>query len=218
MPSCLKLILLDFDGVIVESVGIKDRAFEALYSDYPETLERIMEYHLSHNATIRFEKFRYIAEKILHQPYSVQEEERLSKAFAELVSQKIIECPFVEGAIDFLETFSVQVPLYLVSMSPQAELDRILEARQLKSYFKKVYAFPMKKSEAFQEIIANEQCLPENIVYIGDTPEDYQAAQVTNVPFVGRKSQKSFGSAPITAFDTMTDIQTYLTRHYSISK
>ena len=44
----LKTIILDFDGTLVESVGIKDAAFEALFSEYPEHLECIMAYHLSH--------------------------------------------------------------------------------------------------------------------------------------------------------------------------
>ena len=67
-----KLILLDFDGVIIESVGIKDEAFEKLYQNYPKHLTQIMEYHLSHNATIRFIKFRYIVENILNEPYSAK--------------------------------------------------------------------------------------------------------------------------------------------------
>ena len=100
-----KVILLDFDGVIVESVGIKDQAMRALFQDVPEHLNQIMDYHLAHNATIRFEKFKYITERILQKPYPKEEEARLSKRFSELVFQKIVACPFVEGSLDFLRFY-----------------------------------------------------------------------------------------------------------------
>ena len=30
-----KIIVLDFDGTLIESVGIKDQAFKELFKDYP---------------------------------------------------------------------------------------------------------------------------------------------------------------------------------------
>lgn len=36
----LKLIILDFDGVIVEPADIKTEAFRKLFSNYPSTLIR----------------------------------------------------------------------------------------------------------------------------------------------------------------------------------
>ena len=61
-----RLLILDFDGTLVESVGVKDEAFALLFKDFPEHLDDIMQYHISHNATIRFEKFEYIFNNILH--------------------------------------------------------------------------------------------------------------------------------------------------------
>ncbi len=74
-----RAIILDFDGTIVESVGIKDQAFEALFDQYPEHFDEIMQYHLAHNATIRFDKFKFIAENILHINYTDQLSERWCK-------------------------------------------------------------------------------------------------------------------------------------------
>ena len=187
-----KLILLDFDGVIIESVGIKDEAFEKLYQNYPKHLPQIMEYHLSHNATIRFIKFRYIAENILNEPYSAKKELELSQKFSDLVFDRIVECPFVEGAIEFLEYFFAKVPLYLISMSPEDELLNVLKLRGLKKYFKQVYSNPVTKSQVFRKILADEQLDVSEVLYIGDTPEDYQAAVKVGIHFIGRKSKKKF--------------------------
>jgi HAD superfamily hydrolase (TIGR01549 family) len=205
-----KAILLDFDGVIIESVGIKDQAFEELYQTYPQYLPQIVEYHLSHNATIRFTKFRYIAENILQEAYNEQKEKELSERFSNLVFEKIIDCPYVDGAIEFLDFFSKRVPLYLISISPEEELSKVLKVRNFEHYFEKVYANPPNKSEAFKQILAERQLDSSETVYIGDTPEDYQAANNVGIPFIGRKSNKEFPEGGFPVFENMREAQNFL--------
>ncbi|MFB3883635.1 MAG: HAD family hydrolase [Thermodesulfobacteriota bacterium] len=206
----IKTIIFDFDGTIVESVGIKDWAFETLFKEYPDKLDEIMKYHLSHNATVRFEKFRYITENILGQRYDQEIERKLSRGFSKLVFKKIVQCPYVSGAEDFLEYFGRKVPLYLISASPAEELDGILEARNLRQYFKKIYAVPWVKEDAIKEILDTESVLPEETVFIGDAFEDYQAAQFTKVFFIGRDSGKSFHGAELNIFRDFFAIWAFL--------
>jgi phosphoglycolate phosphatase-like HAD superfamily hydrolase len=205
-----KVILLDFDGVIIESVGIKDRAFEELYQDYPSDLPQIMEYHLAHNATIRFTKFRHIAEKILNKPYGPIKENELGKKFSNLVFSKLVECPYVEGASAFLEYYYRRVPLYLISISPEEELSRVLQSRGLKKYFKQIFANPTNKSDAFKTILKREQLDRLETIYIGDTPEDFQAASTIGIPFIGRNSKKDFPEGNFPVFENMRQIQYFL--------
>jgi len=205
-----KAIILDFDGTIVESVGIKDRAFRELFKDYPDHLDEIMTYHLSHNATVRFEKFKYIIEKILKREYTEAVAEDLGRRFSELVFHKILECPYVEGALDFLEYFTIKVPLFLTSISPAAELGNILEARDLKKYFKKVYAVPWIKIDMIRDILQNERISPEEAVFIGDSDEDFKAAKETKIFFIGRDSQKPFSDANIPVYKDLAVIKTFL--------
>ncbi len=206
----IKTIILDFDGTVVDSVGIKDWAFETLFNIYPERLDQIMEYHLSHNATVRHEKFQYIIENILNQEFSKETERDLSRRFSALVFKRIVGCPYVPGAKDFLDYFSPRLPLYLVSASPADELEGILEARNLKRYFKKVYAIPWAKEDAIRDILIIEKISPDEAVFVGDAFEDYQAARSAQVFFVGRRSNKSFRDAEIPVYDDLSEITTYL--------
>ena len=100
-----KVIILDFDGVIVESVGIKDQAFEMLFADYPQQLNDILSYHLSHNATIRFEKFRYITENILCQPYTDERAKELQTQYSDFILEKNHSVSAGCGSRRFLEPF-----------------------------------------------------------------------------------------------------------------
>ena len=209
----IRTIILDFDGTIVESVGIKDKAFRVLYEEYPEKLDEIMEYHLDHNATVRYHKFRHIAENILKEDYTEEKEEELSEKFAELVFKNIVKCPYVEGGIDFLEYFYRKVPLYLVSASPEDELDRILDERELKKYFKDVYAIPWVKKDAVKEILLEEGINAEEAVFIGDTMEDYESASSSGVKFIARNSNKPFNGINIDLFKDMVEIREYLVKN-----
>ena len=44
----------------------------------------------------------------------------------------------------------------------------------------------------FRKILADEQLDASEVLYIGDTPEDYQAAVKVGIHFIGRKSKKKF--------------------------
>ncbi len=154
-----KVIILDFDGVIVESVGIKDRAFNELYQGHPDHIDAIMSYHLAHNATIRFKKFKYISENILKRTYTLEDERLLSNRFSDLIFKEIVACPYVPGALEFLESFHGKLPMYLVSMSPQTELMRILEQRNLTRYFFEVFSSDWKKIDAINFAPMNKTSL-----------------------------------------------------------
>ena len=204
-----KVIILDFDGVIVESVGIKDRAFEVLFADYPQYRDDILSYHLSHNAVIRFEKFRYITENILRRPYTDERAKELQTQYSDFILEKIIRCPLVAGAEDFLNHFSKTAPLFLASVNPASELEEILNKRELKRFFKKIYAHPWLKKDAILDILKNENKLLSEAVFIGDSLEDLFAAREAGVFFVGRNSGKSFGGADIPVYQNLDEIQQY---------
>lgn len=185
----LKAIVLDFDGVLVESVGIKDRAYEIIFWGYPH-FEEIIRYCHANNATIRFDKFRHVYKHILRQEYTEDIEKDISRKFSQLVMRQIIECPSVPGALEFLDFFYKKVPMYLASINPHEELEKILEARNMAHYLKKIYTIPWLKADALKDILKNENSEPHEVVFVGDSPEDYQSAQKAGVRFIGRLSNK----------------------------
>ena len=56
----LDCIVFDCDGVIMESVECKTRAFGRTVENHgPEAVAQLVEYHLAHGGVSRFEKFRW---------------------------------------------------------------------------------------------------------------------------------------------------------------
>jgi phosphoglycolate phosphatase-like HAD superfamily hydrolase len=208
----IKTIILDFDGVVVESLGIKTQAFRDLFHDYPRQLEQIMSYHLAHNSISRYTKFEYIVTRILDEPYDEARKQAMGTQFSQLVCRKVIECPYVPGAEEFLRYFSSRVPLYLASASPHDELEIILKARGIDRYFKKIFGFPHKKAEVFQAVLAAEKAAPEEAVYIGDSREDYTVARETGVLFIARENEESFDGLKVPIYRDMAGMKQYVAK------
>jgi phosphoglycolate phosphatase len=205
-----RTIILDFDGTLVESVGIKDNAFETLFAEHSDALTRIMDYHRAHNHVLRFEKFRYITETILNRAYTADDEERLGAAFHDIVVDGLVNCPEVNGARAFLDRFHGEVPLYLVSKSPDAEFREVVAARGMDRYFAAIYTGDWDKADAIRDIVQRQDIGAPDAVYIGDTPEDHAAAVAAGVGFIGRDSGRPFPPAMNPLFRDMDEIHRYL--------
>lgn len=208
----LKVIILDFDGVIVESNGIKAWAFQELFKGHSNRLGEIMAYHNAQQATIRFDQFRHVTETILGEKYTPGREKELSGQFTNLIVDRIIQCPFVLGAQDFLEYFYPRLPMYLASINPAEDLNRILEERQLKKYFKGVYAHPWKKKDAIAEILKKEGAAKNEAVFIGDTTADGLAAKEAGVEFIGRLADDCFETLKVATYKNMKEIKDVLVK------
>jgi HAD superfamily hydrolase (TIGR01549 family) len=182
----LKLIILDFDGVIVESMDIKIEAFRKLFSDYPKYVDAIIWYHERNCGVSRYEKFSHIYENILKQPLSDEKLAELDKRFSALVVDGIKSCPFVPGVLEFLENYAKKMKLFIISSTPEKELRYLVGERGLQKYFRGVYGAPSKKSEIALQIIKEERVGKKEALFVGDTAEDYIEAKKAGVLFIGR--------------------------------
>lgn len=184
--TMIHAIILDFDGVILESVTVKTEAFRNLFSFVPEHVDEIVQFHIDNGGMSRFDKFRHIYENILHEPLTQSKFDELSDQFAMIVFDAVLIIPFVPGAQEFLEKYSPQVPLYIVSATPEKELHEIVQKRGLSPYFQKVFGAPRKKSDCIREILESTGNSPESVLFIGDARNDLEAAKASGVRFVGR--------------------------------
>ena len=73
----IRSIFFDFDGVIIDSVGVKTNAFMEIFKDHPRHREEILAYHQLNGGLSRYIKIRYIYEKILKKELSDEGLERL---------------------------------------------------------------------------------------------------------------------------------------------
>lgn len=184
--TMIRAIILDFDGVILESVSIKSEAFQILFSSRPDHVKEIVDFHLHNGGMSRYDKFDYIYKNIYHEPLPATTKHELSEKFSQLIFEKLLVAPFVPGAKKFLTDVHSYLPVFVVSATPEEELKRIVATRGLTSFFARIYGSPRKKCDCIKEILIQEEVPPEMVIFVGDARNDYDAAQCAGVRFIGR--------------------------------
>ena len=213
----LKVIALDFDGTIVESNRIKDRAFETIFSEWPKHKETIMNWHLVHDSIERREKFRYFVEDVLGFKEQNDLVDDLVKKFSVLTKKAIINCPFVIGVQNFIKFIKSKFDaVYFISATPQSDLNEIIEQRGLGETFKDVYGAPIDKVKILKKIMLNEKISSNEILFIGDSPEDQQAAESLGIHFIGRQSDRSLNRIANPVYPEFVQIKKHFKEKYNI--
>lgn len=182
----LKAIVFDFDGVIVDSMDIKTRAFAKLFKDYPEYIDGIVQFHIDNGGMSRYEKFRVIYHDILHEPLSESRFNELCQRFSEYVYNEVLKCPFIPGALEFLSKYYKRLLLFVVSGTPQEEIKAIIEKRNLDSFFAGVYGSPADKDILILNILKEYKLNPLEVISVGDSITDYEGALKAEVRFIGK--------------------------------
>ena len=199
--SKIRAVILDFDGVLAESNEEKEAAFEELFSLYPEHFDSMRAFHIEHLHRPRRVKFAHYVEHIMQQPGNGELVDRMAAEFSALVADRVINCPEVPGASDFLREFSQRLPLYISSVTPQIELEKIVEGRGINPYIKEAFGDPPHaKDEAVQVILRREELAPHQVVFVGDSNSDYLVAQKGGLVFLGRDSGQPFPDADLSLF------------------
>jgi phosphoglycolate phosphatase-like HAD superfamily hydrolase len=182
-----KIIFWDFDGVIKDSVDVKTKAFMHLFESYgSDVVERIRIHHEANGGMSRFKKFpiylQYARKKVTDSRVN-----ELCEMFGKLVFKNVVDCPWVDGAKDYLLQNRYEQDFYLVSATPTDELKSILVDLGIIKCFLAVYGAPAKKTDTIKMILKKNAILPFNSVMIGDAKADMDAAFLNDVPFILRK-------------------------------
>jgi HAD superfamily hydrolase (TIGR01549 family) len=212
----IKAIIFDVDGVILESAGIKTKAFEILFADYPDKLSEIISYHQKNGGISRYVKFRYIYEEILGESLSAQAEASLGEKFSEIALAQILEAPFVPGAIEFLSQNKNHYLLFVASGTPENELKNILNHHQLTPFFLETHGAPKAKADIIEDILHRHELQRKEVVFIGDAESDRLAAERARILFIARLTRENpeLKDCPW-IIDDLIDLDTFLQNMYS---
>ena len=215
----IKAVIFDFDGVLVESVDIKTKAFEKLFeSEGNDIVEKVVDYHVKNAGVSRFEKIRYIYKNMLNRELSEETFDDLCQQFSHLVVDEVVNAPYVKGAKEFLDSYSNKYSCFVASATPQDEIEEVIKRRHMQRYFKGVYGSPKKKGDIVREILAaytlehdempfNSALSPQSFVYVGDAISDYQAAKDNSIRFIARLNGNEFENIDCLKMRDMVDLK-----------
>jgi phosphoglycolate phosphatase-like HAD superfamily hydrolase len=183
-------LFLDFDGVILESVEAKTEAFFKMYLPYGEEFaNRVRDFHLANGGVSRFDKFRTWHQIWLQENLSEEKICELSEKFSRLCLQNVIESPYVPGALQFLKKAQFQYQMFVITGSAQKDIDITLEKLKINSLFLKVCGSPRNKIEWGTKLMLDYQLKPDEILFVGDSESDKEAAKFLKTHFVLRETE-----------------------------
>ena len=188
----IKALIFDFDGVILESADIKTAAYRKLFEEeYPDKVEEFIKYHTVNSGISRYVKIQYFYEKILGIKITGKKKKELINKFSQIVFEKILRASFVKGMPEFLEENYKKFPLFVVTGTPDEEINSIIKKRKLNFYFKETLGSPKEKKDIIFDILSRYKWNPREVVFFGDAESDLRAAEETGAIFVVRINDDS---------------------------
>lgn len=186
LPNPHKVIIFDFDGVILDSADIKLRAYSTIYSsEDPKRLAALIAHSRLHGAITRRTKFEYYEREFFGRSGDPASVEALSPRYSEIVFKEVLACPFIEGAEQLLRRASGKVAMHVVSGTPDGELHQVIQERGLAQFFRSVRGAPATKHDAFTGIATDEGYARKEMLVVGDSMTEYMAAEDVGIPFLG---------------------------------
>jgi phosphoglycolate phosphatase-like HAD superfamily hydrolase len=85
---------------------------------------------------------------------------------------------------DFLERNKERYAMYIVSGTPEGEIREIVKKRDLDIYFSGVYGSPKSKKDLIEFILKENGYTHNEVIFIGDSINDYEGARGSGVRFV----------------------------------
>ncbi|MGL4608240.1 MAG: HAD family hydrolase [Trueperaceae bacterium] len=171
-------VVFDLDGTVIDSEAIKKEAFSSLFWDSPHYAE-IKCYNESNRGVPRKVKFEYVFKEILKSDHLEQNVNNHLNAYAKNLETMLLNVPVKQGFVDFARM--LKVDKFVASSAPLKEVVEQLERLHIRDFFREVFGYPVAKVSALKRI--NQQY--KELIFIGDSMADYEAAHEANVHFVG---------------------------------
>lgn len=204
MKQDIKTILWDFDGVILDSMAVRDWGFQEIFKKFSkDQVEALLDFHRENGGLSRYVKIRYFYETILNE--SITEEKVLEYAenFSVLMKKELTNRDnLILDAVAFIKANYEKYNFHIVSGSDQTELRFLCKELGLDSYFISIHGSPTPKKQLVKTLLDNHKYNKEYTCLIGDSMNDFEAADVNDIAFYGYNnlSLKMKGNSYIYSF------------------
>lgn len=200
----IRNILWDFDGVIVDSSSIRDYGFEKIFENFnPKDVNKLMAYHKLNGGLSRFHKIEYFFKEILKQEISKEGILNYAENFTRIMKKSLCDKKYlIQETLDFIKQSFEKYSFHIVSGSEHNELNFLCQKLEIDRFFKSINGSPTPKKELVKNLIENYSYTPQETILIGDSFNDYEAANINHIDFYGynNTSLKQQSKRYITSF------------------
>lgn len=195
----MKTILWDFDGVILDSMPIRDYGFEQIFDKYPKSLvEKFIRYHRINGGLSRFHKIKYFYNEFLKQNISEKDILEYAENFTYIMKQELTNKKYlIRDSVIFIKENHHKYNFHIVSGSEHNELNFLCKKLGLFEYFSSINGSPTPKIELVRNIIESKRYHQNDVILIGDSINDYEASIANNICFYGYNNTELITSSVV---------------------
>ena len=182
-----KIMVFDFDGVIIDSAEVKIDEYRNLFSQFTKnetTLNEIINIYKNSAGIPRETTLKKVFKVVLDKTISNQEVEDLSLDFSKRIFQRLETIEPLKGVLEYL-TIHREVNKYIISGAPNSDVSYLTKKLKLSKYFKSIKGGPLNKKNEMINIRKLTNVKAQEIVYFGDQKNDCIAAKSAGVGFIG---------------------------------
>lgn len=191
----VSVIVFDFDGVLVNSLPLKRRAYFKLFNGKNYKNKQVIGGVL--------EQFRgglrnVIIKEILGELQYPKGDthtlvQKYTDRYGQIVKKEIIKKGVSTGTIKTLAYLKEATQLYLISSTPNQILNETTNGLRISQYFKSIFGKSQTnyslnhvniKVYHLKKILRRERITPSQLLYIGDSQPDFQAAKFVKCKFL----------------------------------
>lgn len=182
-----KIILWDFDGVLMNSNLVRDQGFVEVLKEFPKyQVEKLLAFHKKNGGLSRYVKFRYFFEEIRKEEISEKEVNNLANKFSIIMKKLLVdESLLIDDSIQFVKKHHQDFYMHIVSGSDEKELRFLCQELKISQYFISIHGSPTAKNDLVRNLLNEYNYQKLNCILIGDSINDFEAATVNKISFYG---------------------------------
>lgn len=199
----IKNIIFDFDGVILDSVPVKTEAFKNLFADFsPDIIQKFIEYHSLNGGRSRYIKIKYFFNELMNEIISEDKIFEYANRYSELTKKELCKKKYIiHDTQNFINKNYKKYNMHIASGADEKDLKYICNKLELTDYFISIDGSPTIKSEIVKNIILSNQYENKETILIGDSINDYEAANKNNIGFYAYNNIKLKNFNYLESFD-----------------
>jgi phosphoglycolate phosphatase-like HAD superfamily hydrolase len=178
-------IFFDFDGVIMDSMGLKLDSYCYALEQFNFTREAIKDLVHVHAGLSRHKILDLMYEQLSgHKPSKMIASELVERFTDHDDRSRVLMQP-IPGTLPFLDHVHTLCYTAVVTGTPQDVVNKTITYHALAPYFDEVRGSPQSKVEIVEEIISDQDLSRDQCLFIGDGKTDQEAADTCHIRFVG---------------------------------
>ena len=188
----MKTILWDFDGVILDSMKIRDWGFEEIFKIFDkDKVSQLLVYHRKNGGLSRYVKIRYFYEVILEKNITEKELQKYANQFSLLMKNKLVNPKnLIQDSLNFIKENHKKYNFHIVSGSDQNELRFLCKELKINHFFISIHGSPEPKNDLVKKLLKDLNYNKSETLLIGDSINDNNASKANNIFFLAYNNQK----------------------------